>query len=167
MKSPNIALVGWAVLILACWGATSSTEVLQKKAINASTEALKIDQSRKAMKLDTTSLFGFSAEGAEVKAYSKDGRYQKFEATFYGETGKLARHYYLYQDSLFLVKQIDYEYTKPIYEKGSVTKREIEKTFDFTKNSSGQSDNNAFLKECQADLQIFKERLLAQKPLRR
>jgi hypothetical protein len=56
-------------------------------------EVLRIDASLSGMKRDTAIVFGLSTEGAHLSAFSVDGRYKKFEVTFYGETGKTEAHY--------------------------------------------------------------------------
>ena len=78
-----------------------------------------IDSSINNLRKVEKDIYGLSAEGGIIKTYYDKDNLKKFELTFYGETGKAVKEYYINSGKVILIIIKEFYYDKPIYIEGS------------------------------------------------
>ncbi len=104
-----------------------------------------VDSNLKSYKVIKKDMNGVSSEGGELTAYLKGKEILKLVSVVYGEMGKSVTSYYLHKGSLAFVKDVEYEYDRPMYEKGMKIAKKNITLFEIgnadERSRSGQNEN--------------------------
>ncbi len=142
-------LISETLFLSPVFGASSSTITKRENHFDAGLKISKVvDSNLKSYKVIKKDMNGVSSEGGQLTAYLKGKEIKKLVSVIYGEMGKSATSYYLHNGKLAYVKDVEYEYDRPMYEKGmkiakkNITLFEIDNADE--KSSSGQNENGIF-----------------------
>jgi hypothetical protein len=113
------------------FGASSSTTAKTESFTDAGLKISQIIDSKiRRYKVVKKDMNGISSEGGQLTAYLKGKEIKKLVSVVFGEMGKSATSYYLRDGKLVYVKDVEYEYDRPIYEKGMKVKNQKTSLFE-------------------------------------